>query len=875
MTGNDDQERARWLENCHKGIEFPRRRFLKAAGVAANASLLGLGVTGMATAESFTDTLAHPRVQEAQKAWEKGFRGQPERTVGLICHGLEARHPDLGPWNGVRAVPDGDGGLKLVREHLERLDVDEDIRIFSGSFGPNVGMQRNSHGPFTAPDNVQRVEAHLGPAFPGFVSRGLRFLLETYPEGDTVVQFQGTSPHSAIATWDIEAGEKYQFVAETTFPNNAAAFYTIEANYQTQTEDTEVVSDPFGDVNPDNLTADTPKVLGWYNEDWELSEATAKPRSGPRGPGGDPHGRSTSLASIMTGSGRASVPDEETVTELDSPIILGPGDVHTFSIQAEPGRGVYGSAYGDNIELTLEGPNGNELETSTHIIHEGGNFRYNIMVENLTVHDSGIETYKVHIHPQQRHAHVFGTRRQPSTYAKVERASAGAFKKPEDTSGDRTEENSPALYSGVAPNSGLIGLNGMYKTRDSMQRLAQDFAEKFNLRALHVAMGFGKRPGHAGGKFSTPESMKSIAAAGILPISQTDDVAPASQADREAANADEAISVVETGPNDGVWAGSEPAEPPILDEDGEGIYRKPDVTAPGGNYLNYLKSAKNGKGLLGEDEQPPIRDYHRQGTVRQAPMVVGQASLVAQALEEEAPEGIALPPPADAQMEDTMRLKQTILATASETPFTARPWHKRTPSYNFGGWDRVEGWGRVNIDASVEAAARDLTPGRSESENESPAQGADRARAQRKRGNPRATNGRSTETITIHDTVGLDVPRHSRAVAGHIAGEPGKYKVSVSFSEYTGDETLRAAAPPHIDLFVYDAENPAKHGTPNIVAKARAKNGSTSLEFTVAKDSDGISEGGTYYVVAKLVNVPGAYNTLDIKAHIELSVGRK
>lgn len=846
-----------------------RRRFIQAAGGAAGAGILGIGMTGTAVADEFTAEFTNWRVQEALKAWNKGFRGRPDRAVGLIGHGLEARHPDLGPWNEVRAVPDGEHGLNLVRQNLERIDVPDEMKSFSGFFGPNVGNKRQEHGPITAPENVDRVEAHLGPAGPAFVSRGLRCILETYPEGEVVEQFQGTSPHSALATWDIEPGEKYQFVAETTFPNNSIAFYSIEANYQIQTEETEHVSDPFEGVDRDNITSDTPKTVGWYNEDWELSEATAKPRTGPRGPASDPRGRSTSIASIMTGSGRASVPDESTVTQEEPDVLVGPGEKRTYEIDAEPGRGVFGCAYGENIALTLEGPNGDQLETSIHTGHESGNYRINVMVDSITVHDRGTKTYKVHIEPARQHTHLGRTTHSPSTAARIKRVSVGAFKPPSTTTGDRTDEDSPSLYAGVAPNSGLIALSGMYKTRDSMQSLAREFATKFNLRSLHIAMGFGVRPGYAGGEFSTPESMKALAEAGILPVSQTDDIAPASQADRAAANADESISVVQAGPHDGVWEGSEPAEPPAKDEDQTDVYRKPDVTANSGNTINLVKCAQKGQGLVAEDEQPPIRDYERYGSVRQAPMVVGQASLVAQALEEEAPAAIAMPPPADAGFEDTMRLKHTILATASETPFTAAPWHKRHPTYNFGGWDPVEGWGRVNIDASVEAASRNLTPPGMEEPAVAGA-GADRG----DRGRSNAQRHRTANSTTIEETVGLDVPRHSRAVAGYISGKPGVYEVSVSFSDYSGERKAMTTAPPYIDLFVYDAENPGDHGTPNVVEKASGPAGSASLQFSAGAKGDSGSKGGTYYVVAKLVKVPGAFTSLDIRAHIELSVER-
>lgn len=842
MTANYSPDSIDVSRNNTNGIRLLRRRFMQLAGAASVASLFGVKAVETSSADKFNSDFANPRVQEARKAWIKGFRGQSNRTLGMLCHGLEARHPDLGPWNGIRAIPDGEKGLDLVHENLKRLEVPDDIRFFEGSFGPNAGNTRKEH-PFTAPGNVDRVEAHLF-ARPPFVARGLKLLLET-SDGTVIKQFQGPSPHSALAA-QINPGKDYVFAVETTFPNNAQANYTLDANYQTDKPNGG--TDPFANIKPNKATSATPKVVGWYNEDYELSEATAKPRSGPR------FGRGTAIASIMAGSGRASTIDGTTVTQDEPEKILRSGDALTYQVETKPDRGVYGSAFGENIEVEIIGPDGQVLHQAVHGYPSGqsGNNRTNVVVENITVHDVGTKTYKVNIRPMERHSHLQGKSvNQPSTMARVKRVSVGAFKEPATTDGDRTEGD-PTLHAGVAPNSGLLGLSGMYKTREDIQHLAEDFAQLFNVRAIHIAFGFGTRPGVTAGKFSAVESIKSLAKAGILPISQTEDIAPASQPDRAAAVADESIMVVETGPHDGIWTGSN-SDPGAIDEDGDGAYRKPDVTAPGGEFVpdKFYTTADSGDPFRAEHEQSPIRAYNEQGTVLQAPFVVGTAGLVAQALEEKAPKGIAIPPPSDAGYSDTMRLKQTILATATETPFTAKPWHRREPQYNFGGHDPIEGWGRVNIDTAVEAAARNLTPP-----------------GCCKRGENRQRSG----VTKIKETVGLDVPRHSRAVAGHVSGTPTVYKASVDFTKYTGENKKLAEGPPHIDLFVYDAENPAKHGTPNIVAKSSAIQGSTTLEFATSHQSKKGAQGGTYYVVAKLVNVPGAANSFDIKAYFDLSV---
>lgn len=853
---NTSDDKDNLENNTRKGL-LGRRRFMQAAG-AAGAGLIGTNLIGTVAAEDFNHDFANLRVQEARKAWLKGFRGQPDRTIGLLGQGLEARHPDIGPWNGIRAVPDGDRGLKAVRENLVRLNANEKVKFFEGSFGPNVGTKRNEHH-FTAPEDADRVEAHLFGS-PVFVARSLKLLLES-PDGNVLAECQGISLHSAISAY-IDGGEDYVFAVETTFPNNARADYTLDANYHADNPDENAV--PFENVDPDNITADTPKVIGWYNEDCELSEATAKPRSGPR------RQRSTGYASIMAGTGRASTIDETTVTE-ESPdeVLVGPDSALTYTVDVKPGRGVYGSAYGENIELKVYGPDGGIIHQSLFDTDETGNNRTNVTIQRITVHDKGEKTYTIKVVPADRFSFI----QEPgivAPVARVKRVSVGAFKKPDNTAGDRTAIGSPTLHAGIAPNIGLLGISGMYKTKRSLEYLAEDFAEMFNLRALQVAMGMGVRPGFAAGKFSNPESMKALAKAGILPVSQTDNVpAPASQADRMAALADESISVILAGPNDGIHQGSF-GDSPAADEDGEGVYLKPDVTALGGNEVDNVTHAANADPYRSEENQKPIRKYTENEILKQGPYVVGQAGLVAEAMETAAPAGIVLPPPSKAGFADTMRLKQTILATASETPFTAAPWHRQEPTYDFGGHDPVEGWGRVNIDASVEAVSRDLTPQAAKVEAK---------RRRKRRGDTGRRDGeqasrvsKAKKTTKIDETVGLDVPRHSRAFAGYIAGDPGIYRVKVKFSKYTGNHKQMAAGPPHIDLFVYDAENPAQHGTPNIVARATDPTGSPSLRFRATKTSGGDSEGGTYYVVAKLVNVPQSHNSFDVRAHLNLSV---
>lgn len=865
-TGDTMQERNRRNNYTDSQDEettegkIPRRSFIQAAGAVAGAGMLGFGAIGTAAADEFDPMFTQRRVREARKVWAMGFRGQADRTLGILSDGLGARHPDVGPWNGVRAIPDGDGGLELVHENLERLDVPEDIRFFAESRAlPSNTGDRHEYQ-FTGPENVYRVEAH-SKSEPSAQSNGVRLSLET-ADGEVIESFAGNAaPHTGIAA-KIEPAKNYVFVIENTM-RSVRGTYNLEAQYFANNPDGK--TDPFANVDPDSITADTPKVLGWYNEDYSISEPHAKPRSGPHLGGKGVH-----LASLMAGSGRASTVDESTIIRDDPQkfLIIDDDPRLEYEVEAEPGRNVFAVASGDYHQVRILDPEGNVIGYTSSPWEN----THTICSETTpTVHSEGKKTYTIQIEPLGDNQ-CFGIL-PPCTPGRVNQVCVGATKPPDATAGDRTEKGeNPTLHAGIAPNVGLVGLSGWRKTRKDLKRIADDLVRLFNLRVLTVSLGFGNDLGIAGGKLSNGSigSFKVLAETGVLTISHPPAASPPSFPDRAPAGADESISVVETGPWDGITEENR-HEPAALDEDKKDVYRKPDVTAPGSIPSYPLQAALSGDAWLSEEEQDPIRDYD--GLTNYAvntPFVAGTAGLVAQALEEKAPDSISLPPPEQAGLTDTMQLKQTILATASETPFTASKWHKLKPSYDFGGHDPIEGWGRVNVDAAVEAASRNLTPGSALTDKNA-------SKGLSKRPNnvaERASRGGGAFTKTVEETVGLKLPKDSRAVAGYISGVRGTYEVSVKFSHYTGEDKTRASAPPHIDVFIYDAVNPGKHGTPNIVAKAQALTGTASLRFESGHNSSGESEDGTYYVVAKLVNVPGGYNSNDIQAKFSLSVAQ-
>lgn len=123
------------VESSHWTSPSPvaARNFLLAASAVAGGGLFSVGTTGGATADKVRAEFANRRVREAMNAWKKGVRGQPDRTLGVLADGLEARQPHIGPWNGIRAIPDGEKGLTLIHENLKRLGGSHDLKVFAES----------------------------------------------------------------------------------------------------------------------------------------------------------------------------------------------------------------------------------------------------------------------------------------------------------------------------------------------------------------------------------------------------------------------------------------------------------------------------------------------------------------------------------------------------------------------------------------------------------------------------------------------------------------------------------------------------------------------------------------------------------------------
>ncbi|WP_435334904.1 S8 family serine peptidase [Haloarchaeobius sp. TZWWS8] len=791
---------------------FSRRDLIKTTGAVAGAGLFGFGASSAAAAGTGLDsTFFNWRAREASQVWDRGYRGRPDRTIALTDSGVEARHPDLGPWNGVR-VTVRDGELVIPKNEQERVELAGEGESFSGTIGPGTFANPVTKvHEFTTPTDAEGIDATMTwtPADVEGNGEDLELYLEKQTSSGwerVAASTNGTQPEN-IDNY-VKSGHTYRFVVETWL--NVTADYDITADYyalegQFEAADPSVIFEDIG-TGPN-----APKTVGWFD---------AGSRYGLRKKPRDPNGHGSHCSSIMAGSGRASAIDPSTVTTEEPGEVLAIGDTRQYEVSATAGTGVFGSAYGEAIELILEGPDGQELD-SAEVTSDSG------LTDNVVVEAPAETTGTYTVIARATGGELVSS-------GKLESISVGAFADPASTDGDRVGDP-VGLHTGVAPNQNIVGMQGLSGPTGQLAEHADSFADMFNMRAVNMSWGYvgGLPLGSVGGILdSIPAGIKDIAEAGILTCAAAGNAATPANGNGSPAIADECISVCATGPLDGLTAYSSGGLG-ALDEDELDQYMKPDVSAPGGYIDDLVNAALAGDADTSESNQPPIRDYTgKAGTSMATPFTTGVAALVSQAMEEDAPASIALPHPDETGLDDVYRLKQAILATASETAFTAAPYHRAHPAtYEFGGRDPYEGFGRVNPAAAVDAVTRELPS--------------------------------SSDAV-----LGLNLPDDQRAVAGYVQAGPGTVEASVSFDYYSGGNKGMTKGDPHVDLFVYDAENPAQHGEPNIVARAQGLQGDASATVSLPRDS----EKRTFYVVAKLVNVPGATNGYDVQAHCTLDV---
>lgn len=344
------------------------------------------------------------------------------------------------------------------------------------------------------------------------------------------------------------------------------------------------------------------------------------------------------------------------------------------------------------------------------------------------------------------------------------------------------------LFTGVAPNSRLTGVkifrnDGSGLVSDMIEGFDWIIANKLVYRIKVASMSAGL----ANGATSTTlrSAANNVVANGIaFTVSAGNDFPDFKIGDP--ALAEKVIAVGATNDDDQMtdYSSNGPA--------GSG---KPDVVAPGGSFnvktqITAADTNDNDAGVQTFADYNPNDYTNLIGTSMSTPHAGGEAALIVQAL------GIW-----NYTEQEALKVKSIILMTAVETNAAGEAGNN--PSLDRGGKDLVEGYGRINVDAAIEA----ITLNHSIGSNESAFLGA-----------------------------GVDKRVWAR---------------KISLTANTAYE-FNLTSPGDFDLYLYDS-NPDSIGNPLILNKSVSSTGNEFLTITPNATKE-------YFVAVKRVSGSGQFN---------------
>ncbi|MHA1731291.1 MAG: S8 family serine peptidase, partial [Promethearchaeota archaeon] len=260
-------------------------------------------------------------------------------------------------------------------------------------------------------------------------------------------------------------------------------------------------------------------------------------------------------------------------------------------------------------------------------------------------------------------------------------------------------------WSGVAPDCKLVFLKALYdfQVEDAMDWILQN-RQLYKITVACFSFKFSNPVPEVAAK--TAQLVEN----GIVVVSAAGNEGPgANYAGAESAvpgSVDLGISVGATGWNDSLTSYSAEGGSSYT-----GLTSKPDVVAPGGEYArnqtDYLPiiTADSNDGDLDNSWPDRVADdlTYAVGTSYSAPITAGGAQLVIQAMG-----GVSS---WDFSKSQALRVKATLLMTATETWPAHRlklTEEKYAPTLDRGGKDAFEGYGRINVDAAVDAVKNSI-----------------------------------------------------------------------------------------------------------------------------------------------------------------------
>ena len=264
---------------------------------------------------------------------------------------------------------------------------------------------------------------------------------------------------------------------------------------------------------------------------------------------------------------------------------------------------------------------------------------------------------------------------------------------------DPPSDGYPA-WTGVASDAKLVGLKGLDSTGigstvDLVDGIDWAVANRETYHIMVLSMSWGGNSYDS----AVDNAVSNAVASGIVCVASAGNDGSGGNLIHSPGSNPYAISVAATSVRDNITDYSSQGGPSEV----VSSVVKPDITAPGGsfNYIPILSTDSNDQdadnyyGDFYSNDSAPM-----QGTSMSAPFIAGCAAVVAQALGGYVSWNYS----GDAM---ALQTKMLLLMTATETyPFVREGEGASTsPTLDRGGKDVHEGYGRVNLDAAVEAAA--------------------------------------------------------------------------------------------------------------------------------------------------------------------------
>lgn len=357
------------------------------------------------------------------------------------------------------------------------------------------------------------------------------------------------------------------------------------------------------------------------------------------------------------------------------------------------------------------------------------------------------------------------------------------------------------LFQGVAPNAKLVGVKVLDSSGSGyLSNIINGINWAINNKKIYNITVMSMSLGGSAGQTSLIDAVNNAVKNGIVTVVAAGNSGPGANNIGSPGDADDVITVAAMSDSDNITYYSSQGGSSYT-----GATTKPDIAAPGGSSYNFStfsvdSNVNDAEGYFTEGYPNDLAPM--MGTSMATPAVAGAADLVIQALGGRRTWSFTV--------NNSMLVKALLLMTATETYPLLRETYSSaySPSLNRGGKDVQEGYGRINVDAAIEACTRDLT-------------------------------AVSSVNATLSSSAVNSFAKH--AMAGYAYFCAGtQYKIS-----------LHVPAGADFDLYVYSS-SPTAIGEPVIAASSTSSvvGHDETIFFTP-------SSSGVYYIVAKAVSGSG------------------